>query len=90
MNPIVVAIACVVLAFLSTKLLKHFSSAVPVVLIGLPVILSGLAVITVVSLAQAFALSASGIPALALVSALAAFVGGGFLAKSYFNSAMKN
>lgn len=90
MNPIVVAVACVLLAFLSTRLLKYFSTAVPVVLIGLPVILAGLAVIVAVSLAQSFAIGSGSIPVLALLSGVAAFFGGGLLAKSYFNSAMKD
>lgn len=90
MNPLFLAIGCLILGFLATRLLKHFAEAVPVVLIGLPVIYAGLGIIAAFSLAQTFGLAVGAAAAISIASGIGGFFWGGLLGKSYFNSSMKN
>lgn len=87
MNPIILAIACVAMAVVSTKLLKYFSTAVPVILIGLPVILGGLGIVGVVALCQALGFAAAA-PAAGLIAGVFSFAGGCKLSSTYFTEAM--
>lgn len=89
MNPFVLALLSLAGAFISTKLLKYFSTAVPVVLIGLPVILAGLGSMAVLGLAMGFGLAAQTSAALSLVGAIGSFAYGCKLTSAYFTEAMK-
>ena len=89
MDPIILAIACVAVAVVSTRLLKHFSSAVPIILIGLPVILAGCGIVGAVALAQAFGFAAAA-PAVGLLTGVATFFGGCKLSSQYFEASMKS
>ena len=89
MNPIFVALACAGLAVVSTLVLKFVSKAVPIVVIGLPVILAGLGAIGAITLLGAFGVSGAILGGVGLLSAAVSGYAGYGLAKKYFYEGMR-
>lgn len=84
MSCFTIALLCAVLAVVSNFILKFVSRAVPIVLMGLPVIHAGLSSITVVSLLIGFGASGIVIGVLGTLAALAGGYVGHKLANRYF------
>lgn len=88
MNPFVLAAVCAALAVVSTFVLKFVSKAVPIVLMGLPVIWCGLATVMVVAVLVGVNTPALLIGVAGTLAALAGGYVGHKLANRFFTESL--